>query len=92
MSLSRLTALALTALLSSTAFAGTTGPTNPVEKPKAPAIQSDASSSTLIFAHKSVLATIGRCSRMSASSLLNRMAPVDEVRNIPRNAKVIECR
>jgi len=44
MSLSRLTALALTALLSSSAFAGTigsgTGPTNPVEKPKAAAIQS----------------------------------------------------
>jgi len=44
MSLSRLTALALTALLSSSAFAGTigsgTGPTNPVEKPNAAAIQS----------------------------------------------------
>ncbi|MDN4545848.1 hypothetical protein [Pseudomonas sp. C32] len=44
MSLSRLTALALTALLSSVALAGaigsSTGPTNPVEKPKAPAIQS----------------------------------------------------
>ncbi|WPN48510.1 MULTISPECIES: hypothetical protein [unclassified Pseudomonas] len=44
MSLSRLTAFALTALLSSTALAGTigssTGPTNPVEKPQAPAIQS----------------------------------------------------
>jgi len=40
----RLTALALTTLLSSTAFAATlaegTGPTNPVEGPKAPAIQS----------------------------------------------------
>jgi hypothetical protein len=44
MILSRLTALALTALLSSVTFAGTigssTGPTNPVEKPRAPAIQS----------------------------------------------------
>jgi hypothetical protein len=44
MSLSRLSVLALTALLSSSAFAGTigsdTGPTNPVEKPRAPAIQS----------------------------------------------------
>lgn len=44
MILSRLTALALTALLATSAFAGTigssTGPTNPVEKPKAPAIQS----------------------------------------------------
>ncbi|MBV6825683.1 hypothetical protein [Pseudomonas sp. PD9R] len=44
MSLSRLTALALTTLLSTAAFAGTigssTGPTNPVEKPIAPAIQS----------------------------------------------------
>ncbi|WP_347908226.1 hypothetical protein [Pseudomonas grandcourensis] len=44
MTLSRLIALALTALLSAAAFAGTigssTGPTNPVEKPKAPAIQS----------------------------------------------------
>ena len=44
MSLSRLTALALTALLSSVALAGavgsSTGPTNPVEKPKAPAFQS----------------------------------------------------
>ena len=44
MTLPRLTALALTALLSSTALAGTigsgTGPTNPVEKPRAPAIQS----------------------------------------------------
>lgn len=44
MIMSRLTALALTALLSSTAFAATsatgTGPTDPVEKPKAPAIQS----------------------------------------------------
>ncbi|CAI8981956.1 Secreted protein [Pseudomonas sp. IT-196MI5] len=44
MILSRLTALALAALLSSAAFAGTigssTGPTNPVEKPRAPAIQS----------------------------------------------------
>lgn len=44
MTLSRLTALVLTALLSSTTFAGTigssTGPTNPVEKPRAPAIQS----------------------------------------------------
>jgi hypothetical protein len=44
MILSRLTALALTALLSCTSFAGTigssTGPTNPVEKPRAPAIQS----------------------------------------------------
>jgi len=41
---SRLTALVLAALLSSTAFAATvasgTGPTDPVEKPKAPAIQS----------------------------------------------------
>ncbi|RAI71806.1 hypothetical protein DOZ80_08210 [Pseudomonas fluorescens] len=44
MILSRLTALALTTLLSSAAFAGAigsgTGPTNPVEKPRAPAIQS----------------------------------------------------
>jgi len=44
MILSRLTALLLTVLLSSAAFAGTigssTGPTNPVEKPRAPAIQS----------------------------------------------------
>ena len=44
MILSRLTALVLAALLSSAAFAGTigssTGPTNPVEKPRAPAIQS----------------------------------------------------
>lgn len=44
MILSRLTALALSALLSSVTLAGTlgssTGPTNPVEKPKAPAIQS----------------------------------------------------
>lgn len=44
MIMSRLTALALAALLSSTAFAATTasgtGPTDPVEKPKAPAIQS----------------------------------------------------
>lgn len=44
MILSRLTALALAVLLSSVAFAGTigssTGPTNPVEKPRAPAIQS----------------------------------------------------
>jgi hypothetical protein len=44
MILSRLTALALTVLLSSFAIAATaassTGPTNPVESPKAPAIQS----------------------------------------------------
>ncbi|WP_392890720.1 hypothetical protein ACF6ZU_04590 [Pseudomonas migulae] len=44
MIMSRLTALALTALLSSTTFAATTasgtGPTDPVEKPKSPAIQS----------------------------------------------------
>jgi len=44
MILSRLIALVLTALLSSAALAGTigssTGPTNPVEKPRAPAIQS----------------------------------------------------
>jgi len=44
MIMSRLTALALSALLSSTAFAATTasgtGPTDPVEKPKSPAIQS----------------------------------------------------
>ena len=43
MIMSRLTALALASLLSSTAFAATatgTGPTNPVEKPKSPAIQS----------------------------------------------------
>ena len=44
MILSRLIALVLTALLSSVALAGTigpsTGPTNPVEKPRAPAIQS----------------------------------------------------
>ena len=44
MILSRLTALALCALLSCASFAGTlgssTGPTNPVEKPRAPAIQS----------------------------------------------------
>lgn len=44
MIMSRLTALALAALLSSGAFAATsptgTGPTDPVEKPKAPAIQS----------------------------------------------------
>ncbi|RON53603.1 hypothetical protein [Pseudomonas frederiksbergensis] len=44
MMMSRLTALTLAALLSSTAFAATTasgtGPTDPVEKPKAPAIQS----------------------------------------------------
>jgi hypothetical protein len=44
MILARLTALALTALLSAASFAGTigssTGPTNPVEKPRAPAIKS----------------------------------------------------
>ncbi|VVN96984.1 hypothetical protein PS726_02332 [Pseudomonas fluorescens] len=44
MTLSRLIALVLTALLSAASFAGTigssTGPTNPVEKPRAPAIQS----------------------------------------------------
>jgi hypothetical protein len=44
MIMSRLTALALSALLSSAAFAATTasgtGPTDPVEKPKSPAIQS----------------------------------------------------
>jgi hypothetical protein len=44
MILSRLSALALSALLSCATFAGTigssTGPTNPVEKPRAPAIQS----------------------------------------------------
>jgi hypothetical protein len=44
MILSRLTALTFTALLASSAFGGTigtsTGPTNPVEKSKAPAIQS----------------------------------------------------
>lgn len=44
MILSRLTALVLTGLLSAASFAGTigssTGPTNPVEKPRAPAIQS----------------------------------------------------
>ena len=44
MTLSRLTALVFTALLSAASFAGTigssTGPTNPVEKPRAPAIQS----------------------------------------------------
>jgi hypothetical protein len=44
MILSRLTALALTALLSAASFAETigpsTGPTNPVEKPRAPAIKS----------------------------------------------------
>ena len=44
MILSRLIALVLTTLLSSAALAGTigssTGPTNPVEKPRAPAIQS----------------------------------------------------
>jgi hypothetical protein len=44
MILSRLTALVLTALLSCVTFAGTigssTGPTNPVEKPRAPAIKS----------------------------------------------------
>jgi hypothetical protein len=41
---SRLTTLVLTGLLSAACFAGTTGsstgPTNPVEKPRAPAIQS----------------------------------------------------
>ena len=44
MIMSRLTALALATLLSSAAFAATTasgtGPTDPVEKPKSPAIQS----------------------------------------------------
>ena len=43
MIMSRLTALALASLLSSAAFAANatdTGPTNPVEKPKSPAIQS----------------------------------------------------
>ncbi|MCK1793015.1 hypothetical protein [Pseudomonas violetae] len=44
MILSRLTALSLATLLSASAFAATvatgTGPTNPVEAPKAPAIQS----------------------------------------------------
>jgi hypothetical protein len=44
MIMSRLTALALVTLLSSAAFAATmasgTGPTDPVEKPKAPALQS----------------------------------------------------
>ncbi|CAI8981901.1 Exported protein [Pseudomonas sp. IT-P12] len=40
MIMSRLTALAVTALLSSTTFAAGTGPTDPVEKPKSPAIQS----------------------------------------------------
>jgi hypothetical protein len=44
MILSRLTALTFTALLASGAFGGTigtsTGPTHPVESPKAPAIQS----------------------------------------------------
>ena len=44
MIMSRLTALALATLLSSAAFAATTasgtGPTDPVEKPRSPAIQS----------------------------------------------------
>lgn len=44
MMMSKLTALALATLLSCTAFAATTatgtGPTDPVEKPKSPAIQS----------------------------------------------------
>ncbi|PWK44950.1 hypothetical protein [Pseudomonas sp. OV226] len=44
MILSRLTALSFTALLSCASLAGTlgpsTGPTNPIESPKAPAIQS----------------------------------------------------
>ncbi|MGV8889849.1 MAG: hypothetical protein ACOH2P_17775 [Pseudomonas sp.] len=44
MMMSKLTALALTTLLSCAAFAATTatgtGPTDPVEKPKSPAIQS----------------------------------------------------
>ncbi|WP_085724873.1 hypothetical protein [Pseudomonas sp. R37(2017)] len=44
MILSRLTVLVFTALLCSASFAGakssSTGPTNPVEKPRAPAIQS----------------------------------------------------
>ena len=43
MILSRLTALALASLLSTAAFAATatgTGPTDPVEKPRSPAIQS----------------------------------------------------
>ncbi|MGE8151089.1 hypothetical protein ACQKP5_07550 [Pseudomonas vancouverensis] len=44
MSLSRLTALILTTVMSSVALAGSlgssTGPTNPVEKPRAPALQS----------------------------------------------------
>ncbi|MCU1758974.1 hypothetical protein NTD84_04490 [Pseudomonas sp. 14P_8.1_Bac3] len=40
MNMSRLSALALTTLLSCAAFAAGTGPTDPVEKPKSPAIQS----------------------------------------------------
>ncbi|AJO77442.1 MULTISPECIES: hypothetical protein [Pseudomonas] len=36
---SKLTILVLAGLLSSTAFAGSTGPTDPVERPKSPATQ-----------------------------------------------------
>lgn len=46
MFMSRLTALALTSLLSCAAFAEGTGPTNPVEGPKAPAVQSAPSMNT----------------------------------------------
>ncbi|VVP11332.1 hypothetical protein [Pseudomonas fluorescens] len=46
MFMSRLTAFALTLLLSCAALAEGTGPTNPVEGPKAPAIQSAPSMNT----------------------------------------------
>ena len=58
----------------------------------APASQSDTSTSTRIFAHSSMRGPTGRCIRISASSLLNKISPAEAATNMPRKAKVIPCR
>ena len=55
-----------------------------------------ASGPVLTFAGDSdahiVRGLIGRCRRMSASSLLKRTSPAEAATNIPRNTNVIACR
>ena len=62
-------------------------PTNRPTRLKAPASQSETSTSTPIFAHSIARGLTGRCRRMSASSLLNRISPAEDATNIPRNMK-----
>src|SRR5690242_7326737 len=71
---------------------GTKTPTKKPTKLNAQASHSETSTKTRTFAQSSDLGSTGRCSRMSASSLLKRISPAEEATNIPKNMNVIPCK